>query len=559
MPRANPNGSFDAAARHLLRYLDDPAMLRCNPLVRAVFADGTGRMARAREDAALASIRALVVEGAEKTYLADLAAGKHERAHRQREIVRRAYFQRTPAREVAEALGLSVRQYRRDRNDVARRIAQYVEERRNRVLAPVVFVRLDALRLRIEHAAHLTEVGDAAGAADIHEAVVRDAPSATAKIESMCRLAETWSDIGDARAAKAYLCDAEAVLERDAYELSPLAREAARCDAAFVRSVLAWRSGETREADDALSCAIQRVESIVDNGGFRVRALFAEVLLEHAQRCADRGDFPAGIASVDHVGTILGGVRDVSLRQRSDAVRIKALLAMTCGESLLSPFDAFAPMGEALALARSCGSARRVVLANAALSVLHRYGNASGLAYAAVVRSVEMMRLVAPTRFRSAVAPTLAEALSRTRHSRRGAEIVAEAAGSSPVGCMDWIRARLAHAEHLLELGQAEKSYEAALRCERYARAALAPRRRAEAMLWLALSAYGLGRAAAAREHLRIATELAERSGSWLSRCYLAEAACTVAGAACGSPRKERRARGRQPPWPSVSVQGVAR
>lgn len=545
MPRANPKASFDAAARHLLRFLNEPAMLRRNPLVQAVFEDGIGRMARAREEAALASIRRLVEEGAEKSYRLDVAAGKRERAHRQREIVRRAYFERVAAADVASALGLSIRQYRRDRNEIARRIARHVEETRHAVLAPVVVPRFDALRFRMERAEQLMEMGDASGAADVHEGLLREATGAAPKIESSCRLAEAWSDMGDARVANAYLRDSEAVLADDAYELTPIAREAARCDVSFVRSVLAWRDGEIAEADESLAFSMARLEPHLREGGFRIHALFAEVLLEHAQRCADRGGFADATAAVARVTKLLDGVRDASLRQRSDAVRMGAFFAMISPKPSLSPSEAFAPIGEALALARRCGSAKRVILANASLAVLHRYRNEIGLAHSAVVRCVEMLALVPAVRFRARVAPTLAVALSHTRHRKRGADVASECADSLARGSVDWIRARLAVADDGVPLGGAASSYEICARCEEYARAASAPRRRADALRGLALSSHALSRIVEARRHADEALELARSYGTGLSVSYALEAAATIGSGTAFARRrdagKERR------------------
>jgi hypothetical protein len=139
VPLANPSASFDVAVRHLFRHLGEPDRLRRNPLVRRFFEDGSGRVTRTREKTALATIARVVQEGAERARSHDMDANQGERAYRQYTIVRRTYFERAPAERIASDLGLSTRQYYRERAAICARIARYVEAYDDRPTLSVPF------------------------------------------------------------------------------------------------------------------------------------------------------------------------------------------------------------------------------------------------------------------------------------------------------------------------------------------------------------------------------------------------------------------------------------
>jgi tetratricopeptide (TPR) repeat protein len=441
--------------------------------------------------------------------------------------VRRAYLNRTPASEVAATLGLSIRQYRRDQSDIIGRIACHVQRTKYAVLAPVVFPRLDALRFQMDCADHAMELGDPAGASAIYRHVLRAAPNVGPTIEALCRLAEASFEAGDPNSAASHLRDADAIFASDSNALGPTAREAARADLAFVRSSLEWREGRLG-ADESLASAVEALEPILPGAGVRVHALFTDVLMERAQRYADRGDFVTALFEVDRVTNVLDAIRDAPPRQRSDAMRLRTVIGMKSDVHTTRPRDSFAAISEALELARRCGSAKRVVLASVSLALLHRYSEAITAAYITAERSVGMMRLIASMSFRASVAPTLGSALLHTRHSKFGFGIVSDIEQLYVEGSMAWIRAEIIKAEYYLRLGEWAKSFDLSHRCEAYARTLRAPRRQADALRCMAWNAHRLGRTAEAGDYLAGAVELVNRYGSGLSRTLTLQAATAI-------------------------------
>lgn len=486
-------------------------------------------MTRAREKAALATIMRVIEEGAESMRRLDVEANEGERAFRQHTIVRRTYFERAPIALVAADLGLSIRQYYRERALICARIARFVQASDERVVPSTSISRLDPLRFQMEQAAQRLELGDPAGAVRGYELVLRAGESAATKIDALCRLAEASAALSADDQAAVHLRDARTLLAADGYELTPMARNAARCDIALATSRLAWQTGCAAEAATALALAYGLAETMAPEGGKRVRELAVEVLLESGQRNADLGSFAVALRDVVRACELQRARSDISLRQRSDAIRLRALYEMTSPQPLTRPAQSFAPLVEALEFARACGSAKRAILATASFAVSHRYSNDERAAADAAIRATAMAQHVVGPRFRATVAILAADALVRTRFWRRGMRILYAADGALSEGSLEAVKFKHLKSEYHRRCGRYLESHVFALTAEREARHFGSRRLQGAALRELAMSAYTCGRTGEAREYVREALAAVEQHGSALSRCLTGRVAAMIA------------------------------
>jgi len=115
----DPNKSFGLAVRHLFRHIRDGSTLRTNPLVRERFHEATDM----EPDSVLAAdVAAHIKAEAEICRSGDVASGRAESGERLYAIVCAIISGETPLR-TASQLGLSRRQYYRDRRAACVRIA----------------------------------------------------------------------------------------------------------------------------------------------------------------------------------------------------------------------------------------------------------------------------------------------------------------------------------------------------------------------------------------------------------------------------------------------------
>ncbi|GAC1573080.1 MAG: hypothetical protein NVS3B7_04100 [Candidatus Elarobacter sp.] len=529
MPLANPNASFDVAARHLFRHLDEPGRLRRNPLVRRFFEDSGGRMTRARAKAALALIVRIIEQGAEHVRALDAAAGEDERAYRQHTILRRTYIERAPILTIASDLGLSIRQYYRERSAICARIARYVESFDARVATATPYARLDPLRFQMEQAAQRVELGDVEAAARAYELVLHAGESVATKIEVLCRLVDIAAEGGDDVQASARLNEARELLVSDAYEMASLARAAQHVHVALVQSRAAWHAGRAQHAAGALAEAAQIAETLLPEGGKRIRELVAEVLVERAQRRADLGYFTQALGDLARANQVHDALPDPSLRQRSDVLRLRAILEMSAPEPFATPPEVFAPLCEALELARACGSAKRTILATASLCEQYGYVGNERAAADAADRSMKMAEHIASPRFRGSVALMAADSLLPTRYWKRALRILDGAEATIAVGSFDWVKLKTLQAEYHRRCGRSLESHVCAAASERYARMFGSRRLQGAAFRTLAMSTHALGRFGEARAYVEEAIDAVDKHGSALSRSMTYRFAAKIA------------------------------
>ncbi|MBV9334143.1 MAG: hypothetical protein JO146_09055, partial [Candidatus Eremiobacteraeota bacterium] len=217
MARANPARSPYAATRHLLKNLRNVRELRRNPLVRDEFAsnniDEAQRAIAARVDAALPVQNACHV-----AILLRVDAERHDR------------------RSVATDLGLSTRQFYRERRRAHE--AFYAAYRANARQGATV--EEGFARQLLTRAASLADSGETASAVAISHDVLSSGGEPAITCEALLRLAEThiWSHRFER--ARAELADCAAILTRDEMQADRAA--AMRDHAQALALLLEWFS-----------------------------------------------------------------------------------------------------------------------------------------------------------------------------------------------------------------------------------------------------------------------------------------------------------------------------
>jgi tetratricopeptide (TPR) repeat protein len=282
MSRADPRSSFHASVRHLFRHLDDARALRENPLARAFFAAG----AVEGERGGVAALRARILDEA-RACRSDDAADGAEHGDRRFAIVA-ALCAGEPPSQTAVRLGVSRRQYYRDRQAVCARIARSLTTNSGANARSVSVT--DALALFLRRAATLREGGFAQTAAAVLDHALPSVASGADAFAVRLELADALVAAGDAVGAESVLVSAHAALR--AVETLEEDRRSCEGRLILVGARVANASGrdgeggaaldalagrldiEGRAGDVALEATIEAAYWHAETGGFdRARAL----------------------------------------------------------------------------------------------------------------------------------------------------------------------------------------------------------------------------------------------------------------------------------------------
>lgn len=272
MPRANPNASFKAAAKHLVRHLHEPNALAGNPLTSAFFEND--------RQAALARIHDLFRAGAEHCRDNELAGGSAERARRQYAIaIEECLLRRRPS-SLAVTLGISAAQYYRERTDVCTKICRYIRDRVSHG-SKMLVERFDDRRFGIERAARLAEIGETERAIREFERLLHEASTVAQKVEALCELALTRLRSGAFETTDRDLREAETLVSQFA-DAPVNERVASHARTSFVRGMYTW----PRDPSSALALfksALDELERFSGEWPDGVRTLYVRILFEFGE------------------------------------------------------------------------------------------------------------------------------------------------------------------------------------------------------------------------------------------------------------------------------------
>lgn len=290
VPRKKRGASQLAAVRHLLRHLNDPQALAANPLTADLFRKRASTRASGRE--ALLTVRETVVRCIEQIGGHAGDAVVREQNRRAAAILKRCDVEGASHSEVAVELGLSRRQFYRDRGIALQLLAVEMESRLHAPPAALHSVN-DAATLAFESVASLLAIGKFEDAKEVLERIASSTPNDDDALRALCDLVEVaCEEMRDAEALQ--------VLERARrYQTISPATLARLALAESAYSTLICDHGEAA-AHRRFGLHTLRRAPTTDGGEMLTRTFLAE-----AAAMRERGDARAALDAIADAETIL--------------------------------------------------------------------------------------------------------------------------------------------------------------------------------------------------------------------------------------------------------------
>ncbi|HKU66853.1 MAG TPA: hypothetical protein VJP85_03660 [Candidatus Baltobacteraceae bacterium] len=522
--------SFDAAVRHLFRHLDNVDAVRKNPLVARFFPlvpDGE-RITPDRRWATMVRINDAILEAANRCYDDDIAENRAESGKRQRVIFRGSLEKKQPM-VVAANLGISLRQYYRERSALYQRIAQLIQVGDIQQSCAAIEVRSPS-RFQMERAARLADACDYDCALRGYDEVAQAGPGPDIKIESLCKSAEIELERGAYEAARKLLAQANSLVCDHATELLATAASASKLQVNLLETKLAWETADLRTAASSLAQGTDAALAIHRAGGKRVKDLCVDVVIEGAARARLFGDFTTARAYLATADAISAGGTAISVQQRADLVMENALFSIIATRGL-HPFviaKAFDEVRKGLDFARTCGSLKRVLQGELILAQASIFGLSNNDTLDEGRRLLSMARTLRNPRLFAITALSVGDMLVQSSRYRAIADCLNGIEAHLPKNSFEW--AYLMHQLGICSIRA--RNWRVAAAYEEGALQAAqvigSDRMRSAALRGLALAACGLNRMADASDYIIAAVPIAERHGSARSLAHTLRAAFRI-------------------------------
>lgn len=280
MQHSGDEKQFEQAVKHLFRNLDKQSALKHNPLVAHFF--GSGRYNRPGRSI-LANIRNLIVAIADECFAEDVNKGLDFRAERQRAILK-TVLDNVPVESARSSLGLSIRQYYRDRGAICSRIARMILRRRAIEInenEPV-----EPLDLALSRASKMVDLGYCEQASQEYESIILGTDSDIAKIAALLGIGRAALRSGDVEASVGALTAAKSILDR--CELKPQSEELR--EELLLLSILLERAAGRDDRAMAISASLSYACEQCSTGEKKARLPLLKVELENYQMCLERYD-----------------------------------------------------------------------------------------------------------------------------------------------------------------------------------------------------------------------------------------------------------------------------
>ncbi|HEY6486874.1 MAG TPA: hypothetical protein VIX83_10875 [Candidatus Cybelea sp.] len=520
MPRANPAHSIEVAAKHLFRHLDEPSELRRNPIVAHYFE-------RCTDVDAMVAIRRAVRQAAEQCGRDDRDAGLHRRVQRNAALLEAMCTRDGPYRDTANALGLSVQQYYRAKQQLCLRIARIVSRSSGRMGCDFT----DLSSVRLELAERRAGLGEFSGAKRICDDVAAHAPAPLARIRALCLIASLERERGDLTHSRSQLTQARAVLDASREEMAAGDALVGECQIELWAARLAFDEPGSGKSLPILEEAIRRVSMEHPIGDAASQAVVADLFAEAAEQHEAIGDFERA--------KVLAALAAERARSLPDSFPQKSFVART-----LSRLQWVAPgvqerpkvarrldnFHSALELARRSGSIENEVRSLLNLMSVHVV---LGDAKTALLYSQNALRLAADFGGRHLAAMTrleMTDALIGSSRWRLAGAMLPMLGDAFARGSYNWLFCKAFEAIYLAKTGQPERSILVATESERLARAAGYTRICGGLQRVIASSANTIGRKMLAHEQIRASIDTVHRGGSLLSLGHAYQVAAAITG-----------------------------
>jgi tetratricopeptide (TPR) repeat protein len=500
MPRANPESSFEVAARHLFRHINDVKSLRYNPLVRAMCVGGESGGA---DRAILLAVHGQILSEARALSKDYAAGGSKVRAHRQYAIVA-ALCAGESAAKTATRLQLSRRQYYRERRivciRVSRALAQVDSGRATR------FEVGDPLRLLLARGEALLDQGFARRAVDLLGAARSGLPEGIARSAVQLRLADALISLGSATRAERLL--AESCADAATHEAGDPTGQWLHDRQLLVSARLAMETGRNADAGFALESLARR----------RVAAEHAnEETLDALLEC---GNWYCQNGSFSRARNMLDRARDISRRLPNAAAHRQIAMTLLAAHCIEDSIDEFGLehhwLSEALALSISNGSACGMLDAMNGLMGYYVSIGRDDEVYALAKESLCIARGAEGTRILADVGIEIATMMLRTRYWRCIDPLLFEVEKLAQPGTLRWAILKHLQGNFLMRGGRYDRARTPLLGAYEAARKVSNPRLESIVLRDLAVVLHHDGSVTEGIEFMKHAVELAEGySGVW--------------------------------------------
>jgi tetratricopeptide (TPR) repeat protein len=250
MPQANPNRSFEAASRHLFRHINDVDALRSNPLVNTFSLRFKGK----RDDnAILLELHSKILTIARNAVREEPFKGTKARARREEQIVA-ALCGGGPWQRTANRLGLSERQYYRERHAICEKVSRRLMKEPSAVSDSLELN--GALRFLLARSDALIDQGFPLKAACVLEDASATLPEGSAKcaVHSALARALLSSDLPHRASEQLNECIATAATLQDVNALSDWVRD----HVTYTKALIAREKGDHGAATSDLEKLAKR-------------------------------------------------------------------------------------------------------------------------------------------------------------------------------------------------------------------------------------------------------------------------------------------------------------
>jgi tetratricopeptide (TPR) repeat protein len=523
MPRANPSESIEVAARHLFRHLDEPAELRRNPIVAHYFEQGTAL------DALLA-VRRAVRQAAEHCERDDRNAGLNRQAQRNARLLEQLCTRGGSYRAAASALGLSVQQYYRVKQQLCLRVAR-VMSRSSQRSPRLAHDPTDLALARLAVAEKRAGVGEFFGAQRICADVAAHAPSALARIRALCLMASVERQRCDVVRSRSWLAQARAVLEAGRDEMAAADALVAECHIKLWSARVAFDEPDSAKGLQIIEDALERASTEEPVGDGASRAVLVDLFTEGAEQHEAIGDFERAKTLAALAAERAASLPE-SLPQKSHIARTMSRLQWVAPGVHGRPKVAsrLANFHAALELARSSGSVENEVRTLLNLMSVHVV---LGDPKTAMQYSEHALRLAADFGGRRLAVMTrleMTDALIGGSRWRLAGAILPTLSDAFAEGSYNWLFCKAFEAIYLAKIGEPERSIIIATASEERARAASFTRISGGLQRVIASSANMIGRKMLAHERIRASIETVYRGGSLLSLGHAYRVAAAITG-----------------------------
>lgn len=518
--------AFDRAVRHLFRHLQDPSSLRTNPIAQHFFGDLLGGgLGAARAVTGLTELRAAILEGAEIVRKANIAVGKHELAHRQYSIIKRLYLDKESISNIMQDLGISRRQFYRDRQHVCNRIASFILERRV-MRSAHTSPQLDIYDFKVSMARAATDCGDLTRAAEIYAEAIRELTDTERRLDIACEWINAALEYGEYGLAGDTLRRA-ASLTHDLGRQGDVRVYTGRL--ALASAIIAAAVGRRKRArsDLARACTISEQLPVTDK---RVPGLLAEISLEFAHAAAGDGRFNEACTILDEQLRSIGATADHDAKTRFEVCLWRAGYDV-CQRGPLDRCRAnrnLRLLYDVRERARLSGYFKGILEATVLIGLHYCYLNKRSEAITVLREAIEMARKFPNRYLRGQVLLSAADCFLATSQWSEAFSLVSEAEPDLLVGGESWAKAQVTKAEYFLRVRNYDKAWQAGSLAEQVCLRLESDRHLGGAWRTLALAAHGLGRRRESKQRIEDAIPCAERSGTAASVAHTYEFASII-------------------------------